>query len=381
MAGVASLLLVQPASSDAAPDVDLASTVAPDAGRTCRSSRVPVDLEVALPLTPGSDLTLPVSDIAGPQEVLVKLCLPDGGRPSAVQLLVHGITYDHRYWNIADPEDPASSRYSWEAAAAEAGYATLAIDRIGNGQSSHPLSAFVTIDSNAAVVQQLVDALRAGTIPSPGARAAFDRVVLVGHSYGSMTSWFTASRYQDVDGLVITSATHNIREVGTPLGVEGHIYPAMLDPQFAGMNLDPGYFTTRPGTRGELFHAGLHYGPGTEVHPTIIERDEAAKGTLTQFEIYNYPIIFRTPLDVRVPVLLLIGDQDGLFCSATPLDLAVPCATTTGLIANEAPWYGPHAQLDAVILPTVGHDINAFPRAPQAFAAAMAWLGEHVPPE
>ncbi len=53
-----------------------------------------------------------------------------------MQLLVHGITYDHRYWNIADPQNPDGDRYSWVAAAAEASYATAAIDRIGNGNSA-----------------------------------------------------------------------------------------------------------------------------------------------------------------------------------------------------------------------------------------------------
>jgi pimeloyl-ACP methyl ester carboxylesterase len=367
-------------AATAAPGIDLAATVAPDNGRTCRTSNLPVDLELGLLLAPGAPVSVPIGDLAGPQHVLVKLCLPDGPPPSTVQLLVHGITYDHRYWNIADPADPASNRYSWEAAAAGAGYATLAIDRIGNGQSSHPISALVDINSNASVVHQVVQALRAGAIESPGSPVAFDKVVLVGHSYGSMTAWFAASRYQDVDGLIITGATHNVREVQAPLSVEANHYPAMLDPQFASSGLDPGYVTSRPGTRAALFYTDYAMDDGLGVDPRIIERDEQTKGTVTQFELVNYPIVFRTALDIRTPVLLVIGDQDVLFCGQAPLDLGAPCSSATALVASEAHWYGPSASLDAVILRGTGHNLNAFPSAPRAFGMAMDWLTAAVPP-
>jgi hypothetical protein len=107
---------------------------------------LPVELDPSNPLTPGSGPGVPVGTALGRQQVLVKLCLPTGKpTPATVQVLVHGITYDHRYWNIADPADPQGDRYSWEAAAAKAGYATVAIDRIGAGASTHPPSTLVTM--------------------------------------------------------------------------------------------------------------------------------------------------------------------------------------------------------------------------------------------
>ncbi|MDN5749903.1 MAG: alpha/beta hydrolase [Pseudonocardia sp.] len=92
-----------------------------------------------------------------------------------------------------------------EATAAEAGYATASIDRLGNGDSTHPISAAVTVDSNATALHQVVQALRAGEIEGPeGTSPAFDDVALVGHSYGSITSSFAASRYGGADALVLT---------------------------------------------------------------------------------------------------------------------------------------------------------------------------------
>ncbi|WP_214366493.1 alpha/beta fold hydrolase [Pseudonocardia sp. H11422] len=372
LAGLPAVAVAGPASD---PDV-VAASVAPDNGRTCTTSRLPVDLEVGLPPTPGSGVDVPLGDTLGQQEVVVKLCVPEGApTPDTVQVLVHGITYDHRYWNIADPDDPEGDRYSWEAAAAKAGYATAAIDRIGNGGSTRPVSAAVNIDSNATTVHQVIQALREGRVEAPEKSTAFDKVVLVGHSYGSMTSFMEASRYQDVDALILTGVSHNIHETTTAASIESHHYPAVLDPQFAGTALDPGYVTSLPGAR-----YGQYYAPGTDVDPRIIERDEATKGTFSQTELANYPVIFRTPLDVRAPVFLLNGSLDGIFCSQAPLDLGAPCHSAEALVENERPWFGPNVpSIDAHITPDTGHDLNAFRSSQESFGAAMDWLDEKVP--
>jgi len=73
-------------------------------------------------------------------------------------------------------------------------------DRIGNGQSSHPSSTEISVASDAFVAHQVVQALRSGRIGG----TAFQRVVLIGHSLGSFTSWQEAGEYHDVDGVILT---------------------------------------------------------------------------------------------------------------------------------------------------------------------------------
>ena len=73
---------------------------------TCRAVKVPVSL-IGLGL-------LKVSTIAG------ELCLPSGAKPSTVQVLLAGATYDRYYWN--PPDQPQNYSYVW--AATSAGYAT-----------------------------------------------------------------------------------------------------------------------------------------------------------------------------------------------------------------------------------------------------------------
>lgn len=368
--------LATDADVDPAFSADELASVAADHRRVCAFRELPITLEPGTPLTPGDDLGLPLDEVAAPLAgdltVFAKVCLPRRGPGAeAVQVLTHGITYDHRYWNIADPDDARSQRYSWEGAAARAGYATIAIDRIGNGRSTHPLSAFVDISTNAAALGQVVDALHAGTIQGPeGEPFTFDDVVLVGHSYGSMTSFTTADGREDLAAIVLTGVSHAPRPVDAPVSIFSQHYPAVLDDAFADEQLDPGYWTSRPGTRRALF-----YSPGTDVDERIIARDEATKGTFSQAELSNFPIIFATVKDLRAPVLYVNGALDGIFCSQEPLDQGADCSTPETLIANERPWLGDGVpSIDAIIVDNAGHDLNAFRGSKATFHRVMHWL-------
>lgn len=100
--------------------------------------------------------------------------------------------------------DGYSDRYSWVAAASKAGYPTLAIDRLGNGDSDHPdpilAVQFVTspVDKTqlttnrypveVETIHQIIVKLRAGTLPPPLNGRKFTKVIYVGHSYGSIST-------------------------------------------------------------------------------------------------------------------------------------------------------------------------------------------------
>ena len=150
-------------------------------------------------------------------------------------------------------------------------------------------------------MHQLIQAIRSGAIAALAA-ARFDFVVLVGHSYGSWTTWFEATRYNDVDAVVLTGATHGLTTVDAPFIVVPGLYPAPLDPRFGPLSgFDPGYLTTQPDTRYHAF-----YEPA-QVDPAVVRYDEMTKGTVTAAEIQTYPLILREPLDIRVPVFLTVG--------------------------------------------------------------------------
>lgn len=301
-----------------------------------------------------------------PEILSVRMCVPaTGAVPRRVQLLVHGAVTDHRYWNL--PDRDGSGRNSWEAAALAAGWATAAVDRLGSGASTHPPGVAVTLDANVAALHALAQALRSGGVPTARGMLRAVRVVFVGHSMGSGIVALAASRFPDADAVILTGYSHHGPEPYAPLAFTAALQPAAWDPHFAG--LDPGYLTTRPGARGFLFD------PGTDVDPRLVAVDEATKGTVTAGELAGGGVAQQTVLrGVTVPVLLLTGGLDALFCSQTPGDLGADCSSGRALAAEERPWFPQAPSVTAVIVPGVGHLLNAFRAAPAAFAAAMTWL-------
>jgi pimeloyl-ACP methyl ester carboxylesterase len=292
-----------------------------------------------------------------------ELCTPAGANPHGVQtvhLAVHGATYGHLYnsW----PLQP--NTYSYAQALMKAGYAVFTFDRIGIGQSSHPPGASVTIDANAFVVHQLVQGLRSGTI----GRAAFKRVVLMGHSLGSITSLAEVSKYADVDGVVLTGLSHATPNFDLS-AVFAAFYPANQDPRFAGLGLDTNYLTTRPGTRESLF-----YNP-PETDPNVVALDENTKETVTTAEL-AFAGVFAPGVSraVHVPVLVLNGDHDQLACGPT---FSI-CTSAAALAAEEAPFWTPQACLQTAVTPGAGHDVNLEKSAPVTYATIRAWSDTFV---
>lgn len=333
----------------------------------------------AAPVAPVcTDTHIPVSLGQGApsdQQLYGRLCLPAGGAtPSAVQILLSGMTYNHNYWDAPDPVGH-TDRYSYVDTAAAAGYATLAIDRLGTGESSKPLSVLGGWTATSAwTVHQAITALRSGSLGP-----AFGKVVEVGHSLGSSVVWLETSQYHDVDGVIITGATHHPNYPFVAQIAAG-MYPAMLDPKFAGKISDPGYVTTRPNTRSQFFLDGGSY------DPQVAGWDEQVKDMGNAAELAEAGQEFvAQPLDIRAPVFEALGQKDRVYCSDDPLVssilLANQCANGAALVQSEKGSLGPHVpSVDGFVLANSGHDLNLMYDAKQWQDAAMAWIAKHVAP-
>lgn len=289
--------------------------------------------------------------------IVGQLCRPRHGRADAVQVLVHGASYSKIYWDF--PFQP--QHYSYVLRATRAGFATLAIDRLGTGESDRPPPELVSVHAAANTVHQIVGALRAGsTTDSNGHAIRFDHVVLVGHSFGSNISWTEAGIYGDVDALVLTAISHDQNPPGAPL-TETDAYPANLDPKFAGLGLPDGYLTTIPGKRGELFY----YLPGAS--PAVIAVDEQTKDTLPVGMLFDQFTTYALTQNIHVPVLNVIGDFDTLSCQN-------PSCTASGSVDNEASFYPADACYTQWVVPNAGHALNLHLNAPSWVERAQHWI-------
>jgi alpha-beta hydrolase superfamily lysophospholipase len=283
------------------------------------------------------------------------LCQPQQ-KTSTVQLLVAGMTYAHTYWT-----GPGGPDGGYVRSALTAGTAVFVFDRIGIGESDKPPADQVTLDAEATVAHQLVTALRDGEL------GRFPRVVGVGHSFGSIILQAETAAHHDLDRLVLTGLLHGL-DLATEAAFAGDLYPAGSDPAYANAGLPTGYLTTKPGTRDQYF-----LDPATAL-PGAATWDEQTKATATTGELTLD--LSRPESDsrqVHVPVLLVVGSADAIFCGA-----GLACTSGQDVCARERGFY-PGAVLDAAVIADTGHSITLHRTATVAAAVSNSWITGRPP--
>ena len=296
------------------------------------------------------DLRVPVSVSLLPDVMHGRLCTPSGA--SVVEVLIPGGTYNSSYWDIG--YTPAIR--SFRLALNNAGVATLALDRLGTGQSSKPLSTLLTASTQAAAAHQVIQTLR----------PRFRKVIVGGHSIGGAMAMIEAGTYRDVDGVLVSDMTHRMNYI-TVIPVLANMIPAPLDPQFALRNLDLGYLTTDGGTRYSSFHSPGPYDAGA------IAYDESTKDVFAATEAVDTvaltTIVIPASQRINAPVLLAVGAQDAHFCGLLGSD----CSSPEALRQSEAPFFTAAPRFQTFILDNYGHSINYAPNAGTFYSAVANW--------
>ena len=326
-----------------------ASTTSPPALRDCN----PVNIPVAL--APGG----PVS-----YQIYGEYCLPYGQQPSTIDIMVPGATYDHLYWDW--PVNP--SLYSFTDKTLAAGRAVLTIDRIGTGNSldeigtDTPLSSSqVTFAADVYTLHQMITWARD--------TARYSQVDVIGHSTGSLIAETDAYQYpSDPTRLVLTGLLNGVNP--SLATFEADIEPANQDPVLAGTplaSLDPGFLTTDPGTRGQLFY-------WQNAAPRVVAYDEAHPNVFSATELGEISFPAAAELDlITVPVLMVVGQEDSLFCGGGAAD----CSSAAAVQALEQPYFTGSPSMTAIVIPDTGHDVALHPTTSHSFNEINRWIGTH----
>ncbi|KAJ5197685.1 hypothetical protein N7449_008164 [Penicillium cf. viridicatum] len=308
--------------------------------------------------------------------ISARYCEPIGPSPrrDAIQLLVHGITYSKDYWFALGMSGVQSRLYSWVDFATRRGYATLSIDRAGDGASSHP-NPFHTdqIPLHAAVANQIAAQLKRGQIIRG---RSFEKVIYVGHSLGSMIGVELAATYPDsVDALMLTGYA---AEPGSPLLLETGLLPAKeaLPARFG--SLDDGYLVTSslPG-RQKAF-----YGRNGTFDPQVSTLDFDIQQTVSVGEMATASLA-KVATNYSGPVTVITGDQDATFCFVNETsDGSGPggeCGQgKTSGPARVSSLFPAATSFSVTVLDNIGHCINLHYEAIVAYAVAHDWMDEHV---
>lgn len=305
-------------------------------------------------------VAVPVVVAGQPGSIAGTLCVPPGA--TTVQLLVPGWTYNRFYWDL--PYQP--DRYSYVRAANRAGYATLAIDRLGTGASLHPPSVAVTLQADVRTVHEVAVALRNGSLGT-----SFPKVLGVGHSLGSIVVAKVAGLYGDFDAMVTTGYSHvfNYSTAVFEVGLRDHL--AAGDPKFAAMRLDPGYLTSQPGMRARTFHHAPNTDPSMEFLEESLLKDTGTVGEAATILAYSAENPDR---QLAIPVLVVNGDRDRLYCGLYLAD----CTTAETLAAHERQFCGPGAVVESFVIAGAGHDLTIERTAPEAARRMLEFVERYV---
>lgn len=272
---------------------------------------------------------------------------PTAQRVRGIQVMIPGATYDRRYFDL----EVGRGRVSQAIAAARDGWISVAVDRLGTGESSRPAADKLGNRAHAATIHQLVTTLKAIYKDVP--------VTLVGHSLGSVIAIEEAATYKDVDAVVVTGFMHHSGVAQALFNTM--VRPAAGDPRFENRPAPKDYLTTQDGLR-HLFYWPFNADLGT------VEADEVIKQTTTMPEItdflneQNNQVYSRK---VTVPVLTVVGEHDYFWFEPT---------TRGKAIAEEPGAYPGSPRADVKVVPDAGHNLALQRNADSTTRTIDQWL-------
>jgi pimeloyl-ACP methyl ester carboxylesterase len=262
-----------------------------------------------------------------------------------LQVVLHGATYNHHYW---DAPTFNGLSYSYAGAMAGEGYEVLAIDQLGAGESDHPDGDFFTLDEAASALHQVLASLRR---PDNPLHRNFERIVLVGHSLGSITAVYSEGMHGDADGLVLTGLALSPH----PPPVAASVIEALLGAP---------YVTFPAALRTQIFYYVPAADPAVIAFDNAVLSDEVPRGEfVTGLQLSSDPAALGASL-ITEPVLVLLGDED---------------ATAPGALApGEAAFYPAAKSITVQTLPSIGHVVNLHRDHDEGWGRIEAWIEDQV---
>ncbi|VBB73152.1 Putative protein of unknown function [Podospora comata] len=285
---------------------------------------------------------------------------------NALQILVHGITYNSSMWGGYHFGD----RYNWHAYANGEGYHTLAIDRLGHGLNSKALDPHNVIQPmlQVEIYKELIQSIRSNTAAN-SLRKRFSNIIWVGHSYGSQIALPLARLCPNLtSALILTgwSSTTNLSEVQKfNLASASTLYPS----RFPG--LDKGYLAMADeALRAKMFYYGAY-------DPAIPAFDFANQDIVTIGEFAaNAGPFGIPPAAYNKPVMVITGVEDGVFC-AQPGAAARECEELLEKTRTDMFPGVPGRKYEYFAPRNTGHDLTLHYSARETFRRAHGFLDKY----
>lgn len=286
-----------------------------------------------------------------------RLCEPtrDNAHSDTLQLLIHGASFNKNMWESQyEPET-----YNWVQRMNREGYYTLAVDLIGNGNSTFPDGLLeAQTQTYVETTHDLIGQIRNGAIGGK----KWKKIVLVGFSIGAIVANSVAQQYpEDLDGIVFHGISWDPSWI-YPAFLSGLQAPAQqIDPEKWG-HIQPYYQTqsSREGRKVACF-AGAYDEEILEYDWNTRDFDSLGAAMTFVYHLVDAP-------QYKGPVFLGIGDRDSTFCGGEF------CGSQPYALYDKFPQAMDHV---IKVYPETGHLILFHHSAPALIKDTLRFLAEH----
>jgi pimeloyl-ACP methyl ester carboxylesterase len=309
--------------------------------------------------TVAKDINKGKATVSGTWNIYATLCTPtENSKPNGVQLLTHGVGFDNTYWDFAEG-------YSYIDVAAKYGYASFSYDRLGVGKSAKP-DPIKTIQGplEVEIAHNLAGLLREGHFGD----VKFQKVVGVGHSFGSIISNAITKRYPSaLDAAILTGFSTDPSSQPLFLQALNLALANENQPLRYGL-LNNGFLVSDTEISNQI---GFFKAPGFP--PANLKLAELTKGTVTFGELNSIAAVGGSSPNYTNPVAVVNGINDLPFCGGN-------CTYPQDQAKAVQPKYYPNvpeSDFGSYLAPVAGHGLNFHYSATGAFEYIQKFLVEH----
>ncbi len=274
---------------------------------------------------------------------------------TTLQVLVHGWTYNHTYWDPYGADKPGRSYARFMA---KKGYLVLALDLLGTGASSVPNGETLNFTENVLSLIQVLSQIRSQQHLH---KNRIQHIALVGHSGGTILSVLTAGTVPNiVDFLVATGWSY----------VPHQVFPQRFIKLF--LQQIP-YIRFPSDVRTALFYYEPTARPRQIAFDNSQLADQFPHGALKQgapildaLENGDIELIkaFSLVDQVKIPVFVQLGDMDMI---AKP---TIPEA--------EEEFYSGSPDVTVQVLENIGHSLNLHIDRKTGWRSINRWLKDQL---
>ncbi|KAH7336531.1 Alpha/Beta hydrolase protein [Rhexocercosporidium sp. MPI-PUGE-AT-0058] len=291
-----------------------------------------------------------VQDNTRSYKIAGSYCEPFSGPRPTLLIATHGGSLDRSYWDSGYQ----SSNHSFVDFAVARGYSVLFYDRVGAGQSSTISGYEAQFSIHVGVLDNLIQYAKAGSIPRPnrgGLKYVPSKIVLVGHSMGSITTNALIAAKPDIaDGVVLSGWEYNS---GVP-NVFGLVAATSQLKIANSMSrrwrpYDNGYLTFI-----DIFsYINIFYKvPNFDMKAVQYVFDRS--WPIAVMEFFSIGALNFAPPGAKAPVLFINGEYDYIMCGGYCPGIVEPAARS---------FFPASVGYESYIQPNTGHILNTAPNA------------------